>query len=330
MLKKYRIKLLSRLRTPLQSDTIFGHICWGIKYIFGKEKLIQFLADMEKEPLIKISSAFPENHLPKPILPSPKRDDIRKLAKELAGEARNDQEALFVGLSKLKKIRKRKYIPVCLWKDLRESMDEISLLKGLAKDEQEKEPSMKQIIHPHNTISREKSTVLEEGGLYFEREWWMDPESSLDLYVWFKDEDVKHIWDTVWKEYIEPSGFGKDKSTGAGQIQISEENFDQSIFHLENANSWMSLSLLGFHKFPSCDVFYSPILKFGKLGEDYAVSSPTGGAVNPFKKPLIMLNPGSVFKTKEPPKGELLKDVHRDSSIRHYGYGLFLPFYLKE
>jgi len=328
MLRKYKIKLLSRLRTPLQSDTIFGHLCWGIRYIFGEKELTQFLAEMEKEPLIKISSAFPKDHLPRPILPSPKREEIRNLAKVLAGKAQNEQEALFLGLSKLKKIRKRRYIPVSLWKDLRKNMDEISLLKGLAKHE--KEPSMKQIIHPHNTISREKGTVLEEGGLYFEREWWIDPESSLDLYVWFKNEDVKHIWDTVWKRYIEPSGFGKDKSTGAGQIQIFEEEFDQSIFHLENANSWMSLSLLGFHKFPSCDTFYSPILKFGKLGEDYAVSSPTGGAVNPFKKLLIMLEPGSVFKAKEPPTGELLKNVHKDTSIRHYGYGLFLPFYLKE
>ncbi len=331
MFRKYRIKLLSRLRTPLQSDTIFGHLCWGIKYLFGEEKLISFLKYMAKEPLIKISCGFPKDCLPMPVLPPMSKTQLRNIAYQIGKtKADNEQQALFIGLVEIKSVRKRSFISIDIWQRLRKELDEYSLTVALINEpKKDRDNLLYQSIHPHTTISRNEGIVMEEGGLYFEREWWAPPEAEFDLYVWFKDQEVKSLWDKIWKDYIEATGFGKDKSTGAGHIKISEDNsFDTSLFHLDNANSWMSISLLGFERLPLSNALYKPTLKFGKLGGDYAVYSPTGGKVNPFKKPLIMLEPGAVFQTETPPKGSLLKEVHQDKNICHYGYGLFVPFYL--
>lgn len=334
MYKRYKVKALSRLRTPLHSDTIFGHLCWGIKYLFGEKRLLSFLEDMRSEPLIKISCGFPEGYVPKPVIPSMSRAELRELAREIGeSDADNEQERLFRGLLRLKSIQKIAFVSVSAWNNLRTGLNERMLILALLADSDFKKRASNipaSEIHPHNTISRHTGIVLEEGGLYFESEWWTAPDSVFHLYVWFKEKEIQKLWDMVWKEYIEPTGFGKDKSIGAGHIQIYEDSsFDEKLFYVDGTNAWMNLSLLAFERFTSSDALYRPMVKFGKLGGDYAVSSPTGGDVNPFKKPMIMLEPGAVFRGEAPPQGILLKGVHRDSRICHYGYGLFLPFYFK-
>lgn len=46
-----------------------------------------------------------------------------------------------------------------------------------------------------------------------------------------------------------------------------------------------------------------------------------GGVHNPFKKPLIMLQAGSIFRDGSVREwyGRLVPDVHTDPDIRHYG-----------
>ena len=58
------LKLSAPLITPFQSDTIFGHICWAVRFLkWGEEdKLNDFLTQYETEdsPPLLISNGFPK------------------------------------------------------------------------------------------------------------------------------------------------------------------------------------------------------------------------------------------------------------------------------
>ena len=69
-MKIYRIKLntFSGILTPLQSDTIFGHLCWILAYRKGDKKLQEFLDPFKAgNPPFLISDGFPNDFLPKPL-----------------------------------------------------------------------------------------------------------------------------------------------------------------------------------------------------------------------------------------------------------------------
>lgn len=69
-MKIYKIKwkLKSPLATDLQSDTIFGHICWQIRYLYGEDKLTEFLKKLREGPYFTVSAGFP-NYKEKERLP---------------------------------------------------------------------------------------------------------------------------------------------------------------------------------------------------------------------------------------------------------------------
>ena len=341
MYVRYKIKLLSKLRTPLHSDTIFGHLCWGIKYLKGEDYLEDFLEEFstKKKPPLLISCAFPENHIPRPILEPVKRSFLKELAISAASKInklknKSEREKLFYGLQILKKLNKNKWITIEEWIELRSKCNAKNLLLLDISKIDPKNPfliksglsSIKKVVRVHNSISRVTGMVKEEGGLYFVTELWPEKDMLFDLYVYFESEKYKDLWDEVWKDYIMPTGFGKDKSTGSGQLIIEEDTEDINyLFDLQGTNAHMSLSLLGFEKMPEIPGSYSVFTRYGKLGGDFAVAGPDGGRPNPFKKPILLLEPGSVFYTEEYPQGLLLQNVHLDSRIRHYGLSLWLP-----
>ena len=319
MFLRYKIKMLSSLRTYPQSDTIFGHICWGVRYLKGEEYLKDFLEQYEDDdvPLL-ISDAFPEGCLPRPLLPPLKYEEIDNMARE-SGEIK------FEFMNRLKGIKKEKWIPVSLWKEIKSEASEKQItMKLLKKGEKEKDKE-KYEITAHNTISRNTNTTLEEGGLYFTTDVWFN--KGMDIYVKFRDDEVKRLWEYIWKEYIEKTGFGKDKFTGKGEIKIDiDSSFDANVFDVEDYNCLMSLSGVAFQRWPeNLNASYKLRTKYGKLGGDFAIRG------NPFKKPVIMMEPGAIFYGIKDIslKGQLLKNIHTDSRIRHYGLPLTIPLRIR-
>ena len=73
------IKPLSPFQSPLQSDTIFGHICWAIRYISGEKALKKFLSNYStyQAPLL-VSSGMPKGYVPMPILRPLKPEEEEK------------------------------------------------------------------------------------------------------------------------------------------------------------------------------------------------------------------------------------------------------------
>ena len=68
---RYRliIKPTSSFQTPLHSDTLFGHICWALRYLKGEDELLKFLKTFNNDnsPIL-LSDGFPKDYLPMPVL----------------------------------------------------------------------------------------------------------------------------------------------------------------------------------------------------------------------------------------------------------------------
>ena len=79
MMKIYKLTVrpLTSFRTPLQSDTIFGHLLWALRYTEGEDALVAFLNRYrDGEPPLLVSAGFPAGTLPVPVLqPGQKKDE---------------------------------------------------------------------------------------------------------------------------------------------------------------------------------------------------------------------------------------------------------------
>ena len=130
-------------------------------------------------------------------------------------------------------------------------------------------------------------------------------------------------------ERVSLSGFGAKKSAGYGQFRVQGfEPFD-GFGQLPEANGFVSLS--NFVPAPGDPDrgHYRTLVKYGKLGEEYASS----GRLSPFKFPILMFRAGSTFHTLEPRQvyGRLVKGVHpEDEGIVQYGYAFALPIKLAQ
>lgn len=323
-----RLTLKSPIITTFQSDTLFGHICWAVDYLkWDDEKsLKKFLAlyNNRGSPPLLISNGFPKDYLPKPIV----RPILQKELESIFGK-KNRKENSY----KIKTIKKKELI--CKDDLLQIIKDRISpeilfrkLWKNFKEEEKKWEKRKKDVIY-HNTINRVTNRVTE--GLYEQEEVFYTPDfNEFEIYLktnYFDKDDLERIF-----EFISIGGFGKDKSTGKGRFEfIIMEGTD--LEGSGNPNGFMTLSSYIPHPEAPTKGYYEILLKYGKLGGTFAMGSSEVGN-NPFKKPLIMFRAGSTFYDPDYNKskiyGSLLKNVHKNLKIRHYGYAFPLGINMEE
>lgn len=309
----------SPLVTPLQSDTIFGHLCWAVRYLkWEKEdRLAEFLgkfSETEPPPLL-VSNGFPEGFLPKPILPPVTQDVIDQLF-GLKDRLNNS--------FKIKTIKNTDIIPKARFKELqREAIKPDRLFREMKDCYEEIEAQnikMQTMVVQHNTIDRIKGRV-KKGGLYSQEETFFDEGSGIyQIYLktnYFTKEDLQRIF-----TFISEGGYGRDKSTGKGSFTFKiEEGID--LPDADSPDAFMSLSSFIPNENDPVKGYYNLIHKYGKLGGMFAQGSAEVSG-NPFKVPLIMFSAGSVFHDEDykPGKfyGSLLREVHQNKDIRHYAY----------
>lgn len=329
MLYRYKIMPKSPLITPLMSDTLFGHFCWAIRYTEGENYLYDFLKLYDRgEPApVLFSSAFISGYLPRPSLPSPPRKILKEFACRFESE--------FEGLKKIKAWSKRRFVSTEQWLKLKDNYSDIGLYENIS--EQEKncpkipETDRKDIISEvdmGNVISRITGTVNEEvGGLFVREKTWHNVSS--DVYVEAANDDMMKKADWFLTQYLPENGFGADKSVGMGHLSIvQDKEFLSSVYRAENSNACMTLSAASFEDMGNCDAYYRLTVKFGRLGEEFATAG------YPFKKPILMYEPGAVFHHVKTLKNKpLLKNIHNRreyQNIRHCGIPITLPFRLNE
>lgn len=333
MLYRYKIIPKSPIITPLMSDTFFGHFCWALLYSKGKDYLTDFLNlyGSNKAAPVLFSSAFLSEHLPRPDLPPLSRNRVKKLVREHFGENKAEQ---YKGLSTIKDWNKIRLISFEQWHSLQDDYSDEKLFEKFVSENIERGETIFEIeVAASNMINRVSGAVAQEGGGLFQREKiWYHVGIELDLYVEVDNDEMFSQVDWFLKKYLSEHGFGADKSTGMGSLAISlDQTFDPDTLKIKTPNARLSLSMVSFRGMEKYDAFYRLKTKFGKLGGNFAVSSPTGGNPKPFKKPILMYEPGAVFFTTENLNDKpLLDNVHSDNRIRHCGVPLTLPFKTRE
>jgi CRISPR-associated protein Csm4 len=261
---RLRLKLRSPTGTAWHSDTMFGHLCWQVAYgaldISIKEFLKPFL---EGNPPFVLSDGFPADLLPRPLLPF------------IPAVANTPEE-----YGKLKRWKKARYF----------SIDDFLLIREgkQPKGEPHHDPWIP-ILTPHASLDRNTLSTGEkgEGGFYETESMALDHQPpEIDFYVrcqpgW--DNKVKELFAATAK-----SGFGKDKSIGSGAFEIEGIEPFGRFAKLPQANGFISLSSMVPAENDPIDARYRLRTKYGKLGE--------GSQENPFKRPLLQMEPGAAFK----------------------------------
>ena len=295
--------------TPLQADTIFGSLMWAFRYAYGESELVDLLKSFFDKPPFLISNAIPYGFFPRPLIPLEKPKEASD--KDLFAE--------------LKKTRKIKYIPQDKFEVLINSLSSsmlIEILLELASLDLEDKLMPKTDVVQKNVINRLNFTTV-KGGLFEQEEVYFGNMKQI-IYVKF-NKDQKNISEDSLKDLfnkVSLFGYGKKKSTGKGAFEISFID-DVVLPEASNSNGFISLSNFVPAKDDPINGYYDTLVKFGKLGGDFASSQ--GG---PWKKPLLMLKEGSVFGCDAKPLkdfyGRMISDIYPHSplkeKVKHYAY----------
>jgi CRISPR-associated protein Csm4 len=362
---KINMKLLSSIMTPFHSDTLWGHICWALRYTQGEEELLDFLECYDNgEPPLVISSAFPKGYLPFPVLEPMVKTQQRALSTTFG-----DTSDFVTAVSAMKKLFGTKYISQELLIHLNEkSISNYSIAEILLKNPRTCPriaaylpfncavkykngkiacsylSSQVQFYCPsefnkllvsiesspevtyHAKINRLSGTAI-DGGLFTTNDNFYS-NNDFEAYCKIGSGFSEKILKECL-EFINVNGFGRKKSTGKGAVHCTiERTTDDFVI----SDAFMTLS----NYVPCQDDpqkgFYKLLTKYGKLGGHFASSSIIPGSdPTPFKYPIVMFESGSVFKKDKNKEhyGQIVKDVHSAKNINIVHYGMAYPMPLK-
>lgn len=309
------LKPQSTWRAELRSDTLWGLICWGIRYIWGEEQLFNMIAEFRSgNPPFLISSAFPyrvENGKAVCYLPKPLLKPFRLSHEELTPER----------MKSYKDYKKVKYLPLSVFKQLVfGKLDEKTFFL-------DQESSWKNYIqikpkpqtYVHNTVDR----LGGETEIYNASVYSTGGADGLYFFLRVIDSTYQKLLQALWP-FWEHMGLGGDASIGRGFFKIQEEETEE-LFPNEEGKRFITLSLyspasdettmLAKHK---NDTWYKLELRKGRVGGKLFVTSHI------LKQPILMFQEGSSFpvvKKNFYGQVQLVKNVETlPHKIYQYGY----------
>ena len=364
---KIKIRLTSSVLTPFHSDTLWGHICWALRYLNGEMELESFLKSHSNgEPLLIISNAFPKGYLPYPVLPPIGKEKAKALIDRFW-----KADDFVLGVSVLKSLLKTPYLSREVF--IRRVEEDISneFFMGLILEDrnicpiiadylpdacpnkydesgkiacgfisssknkcppkykaQFKNNRIEEAVTYHSKINRLSGTTIEKSLFTTEDTFFGNEEFEAYCKIG-TGFSLKKL--TCCLEFINNYGYGKKKSSGKGNIKCTIENGDPGI-SITEANAFMTLSNYVPKTGDPTNGYYRVLTKYGKLGGHFASSPITNeGNPMPFKYPLIMFEAGSVFISNEKTMnyGRIVNGMHaiRNPDIAHYG--IAYPLLLK-
>ncbi|MDW7680752.1 MAG: hypothetical protein SCK70_09320, partial [bacterium] len=216
----------SPLITQLQSDTIFGHVAWAIRYLWGEDQLIPFL-DAFKEgndaPFL-VSDGFPHGKLPKPFVKALPLKKINAIIDEVVAEL-NVPIDIKHRTQIIKALKKQNLLDIDTFKKIQDNITAENVVRESARaldwnellsPTRRKARRVQKMAVMHNTVNRIYNTVTE--GLFQQTEHFFQSDFSFDVHLKTSYFDLHQL--TQIFDLIGTTGFGKDKSTGKGKFEI--------------------------------------------------------------------------------------------------------------
>lgn len=278
-LYKITIRPISSYCSPLQSDTLFGAFCWSYLYGYG-ENALHKLIDHYKcgAPDIIFSNAFPSDRLPVPA-------GLNESVKESASlETKQERYKRYIAD---KNRKQASFITLDGFNDIINGRAETAL-KGNRMDSGTKEEPQSEW---RNMVSRESDTVenIDGASSLFEVEQYF-AEGAFDIYIYSDFDEM--LLENVLTEMFS-YGIGAQRSVGKGGFRLEGrvERFGGFQYPL-NPDSFVALSNFVPARDDPTDGSYKAFVKYPK------VSYTENPEDSPFKKPILFLQAGSIFRTK--------------------------------
>ncbi len=235
-LYKTTITPISNFATTLKGDTLFGQMCWSIRYALGEEKLTLLLKDYETEPFMVVSDGFASGYLPKPKIPP-----------LLLGENSNEK----------KQNRKKIWLTIG-------QLQNGEFAEAKTDDEAQNCDKKAQVIR--NSINYKTFTTSEDGAFapYGEKELAL---TKKDIY--FLIDEERFTLEELQKSFEQLSlhGYGKDTTIGKGRFAFQE--FEEVKLNHES-KTFMTLSPFSPQGLDCKELYYEPFTRFGKHGGERA------------------------------------------------------------
>jgi len=263
---RFRLRMLSALGTPMHSDTLFGHLAWQVRHAEGDQGIREFLKPFGGEaPPFVLSDAFPAGLLPRPLVP----------AEREAAQSREEYAAA-------RRWRKAAYVTVD---------DFLAIVRGGKPAGQPVANPWRAVQTPHAPVNRGTEAVGTDPGLFHTQELVTVQGDSLDVYARVAPDWVERLRELV--AALCKLGFGRDRSTGVGAIAIKSFGPWEGFAPVAGAEAFVSLSSMVPAASDPTEGRWRVRVKHGMLGEQ-------AGKGVPFKRPLVQLLPGAVFRTASP------------------------------
>lgn len=236
-MKTYRVilKPKSQITSFPSSDTLFGAICWGIRILYGEEKLKETLDEFssDKLPFI-LSSSFPMPasgvmFFPKPKLNRLTPERVRALAKERCKDNQK-KRALFDVMSEYKKFAKMSYIPEGLFKALLEGREnEESLFKRyLEQKGYGEEKFSSDEIRVRTKIDRVSGSTAGEGEMFHSETKTLG--AGFFLFFLLKTDNIDFLHPLIGEDkFLSDHGIGGDRTVGINHFDLSYKEVDLKL-----------------------------------------------------------------------------------------------------
>ena len=293
--KIFYLKPRSAYNTQLKSDTFWGILCWGIRLLYGKQAVEDFIKDYRSDaPPFVLSSVFfyrVEEGQKIPFFPNPVSNHS---ALNIEGKPFD------VSLKEANRHKTEKKLRYIKQADFEAHLNGTAkVFKGLNKDQLEaiKSPTIKTEMVTHNTIDRITFTTLERNGmgqLFHEDEIYLKDNNECGLYFLAKGPKLDML-DAVMR-YLSHAGIGGNTSTGKGYFDITSKPF--TLNEPSDANAQINLSLYQ----PTAEELQTIMQQPSVAQYDLVMrQGKTGGTHQQFarKKPLLYFKEGSVFPKLE-------------------------------
>lgn len=287
-LRRYHVKFSAPVLSPLHAETVFGHVCWALRDMRGESVLAEFLGRMLRAPALLLSDLLPHDCLPRPLIQPP----------------------AFRPEKEFRRARYLQYGHVLPSYDP-EKLSRNKALVGL--------PELKTVETTGVAMDRVTGMAL-EGALFTRRG--VVCEAGFDLLA---AGDTGELLDMVHASLCymrDHGGYGADKSCGRGQIESVEETPVPEELRVAFAVEGPAPRLLLSGCVPSgVDLLrstYRTRVKYGRLAEAFVQP-------NPFKKPVVYLDSGSVVTGAggASSMGRMVEDVSpAHPEVVQYGYGM--------
>lgn len=345
-----QLKVRTALGTLLSADTLFGHLCWAVRYQQGESALQEFLSACRcQEPPLILSDPFPNGFWPMPHLPrlTPRQEEalLAEIQKKKIADLKknlpdcpvfeqlhkNEWETLneIEAFDSLKWMYKLRFLPDKALQGLGSNLSTDAVFNWFLENEHNCGiPNLpEETVVAHNTISRLTGTTGDEGSFFFTKEWHINPSDPpvfriLAASSRYSAEQIQSLLTDALQ-----TGYGKYKSRGKGKLTVESISPFQTP-SVQKPNAVLLLASCAPAESDPAEGFWKLHTKIGKLGGDWAVGPHPSGIHDPYKKPLILLTAGSIFKTDSPRPfyGRLVPNIHRSfEEVCQYAIAPALP-----